>query len=203
MKPLPPVQRLVADRISQSIAVHQSLLRSGNFPALITRVARTMIASLRSGRKILFFGNGGSAADAQHLAAELAGRYLLDRPALAAMALTTNSSSLTAIANDYGFERIFSRQLEALGRPGDVAVAISTSGNSSNVLRAAATARAGKMRTVGMTGGTGGKLKPLVDVCLCVDSDEPPRIQEAHILIGHILCELIEQECSPKTRRKS
>jgi D-sedoheptulose 7-phosphate isomerase len=190
----PDLQRLVVDRIADSVAVKQAFLRNDKALALVADVARVVTTSLRGGGKVLFFGNGGSAADAQHLAAELAGRYLLERPGLPGLALTTNTSCLTAIANDYGYDRVFARQLQAIGAAGDVAIAISTSGNSASVLRAAEAAKEKKMITVGMTGNDGGKLKPLVDYCLCVTSDHPARIQEVHILIGHILCEIVEEE---------
>jgi D-sedoheptulose 7-phosphate isomerase len=190
------LQRLVADRIADSLAIKQAFLRNDKALALVADVARVVTTSIRGGGKVLFFGNGGSAADAQHLAAELAGRYLLERPGLPGLALTTNTSCLTAIGNDYGYDRVFARQLQAIGAAGDVAIAISTSGNSASVLRAAEAAKEKKMITVGMTGSGGGKLKPLVDYCLCVTSDHPARIQEVHILIGHILCEIVEEELS-------
>ncbi len=158
----------------------------------VVRAAELMIAALRSGRKILLFGNGGSAADAQHLAAELVNRYRRARPALAALALTTDTSILTAIANDASFEDVFSRQIEALGEPGDIAIAISTSGRSPNVVRAVETARRLGLRTIGLLGRDGGLVAPLVDVPLIVPAEETPRIQEVHITLGHILCDLIE-----------
>jgi len=158
----------------------------------VARAAELLIAALRSGRKILLFGNGGSAADAQHLAAELVNRYRRARPALAALALTTDTSILTAIANDASFEEVFSRQIEALGEPGDVAIAISTSGRSPNVVRAVETARRLGLRTIGLLGRDGGLVAPLVDIPLIVPAEETPRIQEVHITLGHILCELIE-----------
>jgi D-sedoheptulose 7-phosphate isomerase len=158
----------------------------------VVRAAELMIAALRSGRKILLFGNGGSAADAQHLAAELVNRYRRARPALAALALTTDTSILTAIANDASFEDVFSRQIEALGEPGDVAIAISTSGRSPNVVRAVETARRLGLRTIGLLGRDGGLVAPLVDVPLIVPAEETPHIQEVHITLGHILCDLIE-----------
>lgn len=162
----------------------------------VARAAELMIAALRSGRKILLFGNGGSAADAQHLAAELVNRYRRSRPALAAVALTTDASVLTSIANDVAFEEVFSRQIEALGEPGDVAIAISTSGRSPNVVRAVETARRLGVRTIGLLGRDGGLVAPLVDVPLIVPIEETPRIQEVHITLGHILCELIEDAFS-------
>jgi D-sedoheptulose 7-phosphate isomerase len=147
---------------------------------------------LRAGGKLIAFGNGGSASDAQHMVAELVGRYAVKRQALAAIALTTNTSSLTAIANDFGFEEIFARQLEALGQPQDLVFAISTSGNSSNVLRGLETAKALGLKKIGLTGNNGGKLRDLVDVCIIVPSRSTPRIQEAHALIIHILCGIVE-----------
>jgi D-sedoheptulose 7-phosphate isomerase len=143
---------------------------------------------------LLLFGNGGSAADAQHIAAEFVGRFAFDRPALPALALSVNTSCVTAIGNDYGFDRVFSRQLEALARPGDVAMGISTSGNSANVVHAMSVARKMELHTVALTGCLGGKLKSMVDYCLCAPSNETPRIQECHILLGHIISELVEQE---------
>lgn len=161
----------------------------------LARVIAVTVEALRRRQTLFFFGNGGSAADAQHLAAEFTNRYLLDRPPLPAIALTTDSSALTSIANDFGYELIFSKQLEALARPGDVAFAISTSGNAPNVLRAVEVAKARGVVTVGISGGSGGKLAGGVDHLLCVDGTTmTPRIQETHSLIGHILCELVERQ---------
>ncbi len=160
----------------------------------VAKVSEILVNALKQGNKALLFGNGGSAADAQHIAAELVGRFAFDRPALPALALSVNSSCVTAIGNDYGFDRVFSRQLEALARPGDIAIAISTSGNSTNVLHAISTARKIGLKTIGLTGRSGGKLRNNVDYCICVPSDETPRIQECHILIGHIISELVERE---------
>ena len=156
------------------------------------------VASLRSGGKIMFAGNGGSAADAQHWAGELVSRFYDDRPGLPAIALTTDTSALTAIGNDYGYDYTFARQLEALGREGDVFFAISTSGNSPNILRACHAARDRGVRTIGLTGEAGGKLAELSDICFRIPSKETPRIQEGHEFIGHIVCALIEQEMFPK-----
>ena len=154
--------------------------------------------ALRDGRKLLFAGNGGSAADAQHWAGELVSRFYYDRPGLAAIALTTDSSILTAIGNDYGYDYTFARQIEALGQAGDVFIAISTSGNSPNILRAADAARARGIRVIGFTGESGGKLAPLADICFRMPSSETPRIQEGHELIGHMLCALVEAEMYPR-----
>ena len=156
-----------------------------------------MEACLRAGHKLLFFGNGGSAADAQHLAAEFTGRYLKERPGLPALALHTDTSALTAIANDYGFERVFSRQIEALGQAGDVAVAITTSGRSPNITRAVNACRERGIKTIGLTGSRGEAFARIVDVAIVVPSTSTPRIQECHITIGHLLCELVEERLFP------
>jgi D-sedoheptulose 7-phosphate isomerase len=167
----------------------------------LARVVDVTTAALRNGKTLLFFGNGGSAADAQHLAAEFTNRYLLDRAPLPALALTTDSSALTSIANDFGYEQVFSKQVEALARPGDVAFAISTSGNAPNVLRAVDACRARGVVTVGICGGKGGALATRVDHLLCVDGTTmTPRIQETHSVIGHIICELVERELAAAPR---
>jgi D-sedoheptulose 7-phosphate isomerase len=184
----------VRAQIEASIIVKRDLLGDSSLIQSIEQVARIIVRSLEAGGKVLLFGNGGSAADAQHIAAELAGRYKIERPGIAAIALTVNTSALTAIANDYSFEHVYARQIEALGASDDVAVGISTSGNSASVVRGLQAARARGLVTVGMTGASGGKLKPQVDFCLQVPSEETPRIQESHILIGHILCEFVEEE---------
>jgi D-sedoheptulose 7-phosphate isomerase len=194
MKPALGLKRGIADRIAESIAVKQALLESDSFLSLVGEVAHIIAKSLHDKGKVFFFGNGGSAADAQHLAAELVGRYMRERRALPALALTANASCVTAIANDYGYDLVFARQLEAIGARGDIAIGISTSGNSRNVVRAVEAAKEKGMITVAMTGSDGGQLKPLVDYCLCVASDRTARIQESHILIGHILCEIVEEE---------
>ncbi len=187
-------EQRITKLIEASIATKQSLLSSADLVSTVAKVSRTLAEALRRGNKLLLFGNGGSAADAQHIAAELVGRFAFDRPALPALALSVNSSCVTAIGNDYGFDRVFSRQLEALARPGDVAFGISTSGNSPNVLLGLSTAKSLRLHTVALTGRTGGKLLKNVDQCICVPSDETPRIQECHILIGHIISELVERE---------
>jgi len=184
---------LVRDRIQRNIEVKQAMLLDTGFHNLVAQVAMQIVKSLRDGGKIFFCGNGGSAADAQHLAAEFTGRYLKERRALPALALNVNSSSVTAIGNDYGFDLVFARQLEALGREGDVAVGISTSGNSRNVLRALEVAKSMSIYTVAFTGKSGGLMKNVADSTICVPSDETPRIQECHILTGHIICESVEQ----------
>jgi D-sedoheptulose 7-phosphate isomerase len=181
----------IVREIQESIAVKEQLIAATS--QLISDVARMIIESMQSGGKLIVFGNGGSAADAQHLAAELVGRYRHDRKALPAIALTTDSSALTSISNDYGFETVFSRQVEAIGKTGDVVLAISTSGNSPNIIQAVSLAKQLGIPTIGLTGRTGGKLRGSVDVCLTVPSDSTPRIQEAHSLIIHILSGLVEE----------
>ena len=179
--------------VQASIAVLELLLLQTEVLALIAKTSSLLVDAFRRGNKVLLFGNGGSAADAQHIAAEFVGRFAFDRPALPALALNVNSSSVTAIANDRGFDRVFSRQIEALARAGDVAVGISTSGQSSNVIQALATAKQMRLHTIGLTGFSGEGLKDAADYCICVPSTETPRIQECHILIGHIIAELVEQ----------
>jgi D-sedoheptulose 7-phosphate isomerase len=159
-----------------------------------------LVSALSSGKKILAFGNGGSAADSQHFAAELVNRFRSDRPALAAIALTTDTSILTSIANDSDYESVFSRQVEALGAPGDVAVAISTSGGSPNVLKAVEVARARGLKTIGLAGRDGGRLSKSVDLCLTVPHPETARIQEVHALLIHLFCEMIDGSLHPESR---
>jgi D-sedoheptulose 7-phosphate isomerase len=158
----------------------------------IVRAAEVLIEAIQAGGKVLFFGNGGSAADAQHLAAELVNRLTYDRPPIAAIALTTDTSILTSVGNDASFEALFERQVRALGRAGDVVIAISTSGNSPNVVRAVEAARAMNLKVVALAGHSGGRLAPLADVALVVEAANTQHIQETHITIGHILCELVE-----------
>lgn len=177
-------------RVKREVAASQA--------GAIARAAELVTEALRAGGKVLLFGNGGSASDAQHLAAEWTGKLRGDRQALPAIALTANTSDLTALGNDYGFERIFARLVEAHGRAGDVAIAISTSGNSPNVLEAVETARARGLRTIALTGRGGGKLAARVELALVVPSDDTQRIQESHIAIGHALVELVDDALFPK-----
>lgn len=188
---------LIATLLQDSISVKQQLLADEKTLALIADVAQRCIDALRSGNKIIFAGNGGSASDAQHIAAELVGRFEKDRPGLPAMSLTTNASQLTALSNDYGYDAVFSRQLQALSKEGDVFFGLSTSGNSSNIITAIEVAKAHGLSVVGMTGESGGQLAAMCDVCLKVPSRNTARIQEAHITIGHILCAQIEQVLFP------
>jgi len=182
---------ILRTNIERSVEVHNRLM-DACLPAL-TSAADALVAAYRAGHKALFFGNGGSAADAQHLAAEFVGRYLRQRDPLPALALNANTSAVTAIANDYGYEQVFARQLEALAVRGDVAVAISTSGNSPSVFQAVHCARRLGLFTIALTGATGGRLRGIVDALIAVPSEETPRIQECHILIGHALCDAVEQ----------
>ncbi len=186
-----PLRDLLLQHVGASVA-----LKSGFFEAEIDHIvaqADDMAERLRRGCKILVCGNGGSAADAQHFAAELTGRYVRERRALAAIALTTDTSSLTALGNDYSFDRIFARQVEALGRPGDLLVGISTSGNSANVIAAVESAHALGLRTVGLLGKDGGRLKALVDDPLVVPSTVTARIQEVHLMVYHFWCEVLDE----------
>lgn len=183
--------------ITESIATKQRLLNDVALLNTLDAFVEEAIGCYRKGGKILFCGNGGSAADAQHLSAELSGRFYRDREPLFAEALHVNSSFLTAVANDYSFEEVYARMTRAMGRPGDMLVAISTSGNSPNILRAVADAKAIGMRCVGMTGASGGKLRDTCDLLLNVPSSDTPRIQESHILLGHIFCELLEAALFP------
>ncbi len=179
--------------VKAALAQHQSVVaKLEALEPTIRSIAQRISEALKEGGKVLWMGNGGSAADSQHLAAELVGRYTRERPAAAAIALTTDTSILTAVANDYGFESIFARQIEALCAPGDVVVGISTSGNSPNVLAGIEKARAMGAYTIGFTGGDGGRLAELADVSLVAPAEEVSRIQECHILIGHIICDWVE-----------
>ena len=190
--------RRVVHDLRRGVEVLNAILDDPAFLSAVERAADLWVEALASRRKVLFAGTGGSAADAQHLAAELVSRFERDRPGLAGIALTTDTSALTAIGNDYGFERLFARQVEALGAPGDVLVAISTSGRSPNVLAALAAARERGLRTIGLTGAAGDAMAPLCDLLLRVPARETPRIQEAHITIGHIVCGLVEERLFPR-----
>lgn len=177
--------------IQSSIEVKNTIYQSDSILKQIASLADLCLQSLRAGGKVIFAGNGGSFADSQHLAAEFISRLQFDRDPLAAVALGTNSSSTTAIGNDYGYDQVFVRELRAIGQPNDVYIPITTSGNSSNILATIETAKLKNLKVVGLTGETGGKLKDLVD-CICVPSKRTERIQESHIMIGHIVCGLVE-----------
>lgn len=184
--------------IEDSIATKQQILNNSRLLETIQAVAEVMVKALREGKRILWCGNGGSAADAQHLAAELSGRFYYDRPPLNSEALHCNTSYLTAVANDYGYDLIYSRMIDGACHPGDVLVGISTSGNSKNICNAFRKAKQLGVITVALTGSTGGEMKDLSDFLLNVPSDDTPRIQESHIMLGHIICELVEAEMFPR-----
>jgi D-sedoheptulose 7-phosphate isomerase len=190
----------IAAIFAESISAKERFLReNGN---TLEKVIDLIACAFKEGQKLLLCGNGGSAADAQHIAAEFVNRYLIERPPLPAIALTTDTSALTSIANDYGPEEIFAKQIQALGKAGDVVLAISTSGNSPNIVRALEVCRARDIHTIGLTGGSGGKMAALVDYLLCVSATAvTPRIQETHILVGHVICEMVDHKLFATERR--
>ena len=188
------IRNEIADRLEESARIKRAIAESNLNE--IEQIVGFIIKAYKAGGKVVLFGNGGSAADAQHIAGELVGRFLMERRALPAIALTTNTSTLTAMANDYGYETVFSRQVEALVNEKDVVIGISTSGSSPNVIEAMKAAKMKGARTIGLTGDSLGKLADVADLVLAVPSDSTPRIQEAHITIGHIVCELVEKELS-------
>jgi len=183
----------IRSQIRQSCETKQAILEDGELLSLIEAVALKCLDVYRGGRKLLLAGNGGSAADAQHIAAELVGRFYFDRPGLPCIALSTNTSCLTAIGNDYGMAQLFARQVQANGNGGDLFIGLSTSGNSENVVEALKVCKEMDIETVGLTGAAGGKMEECCTYCIKVPSDDTPRIQEAHILIGHVICSIIEE----------
>ena len=186
----------IVKAFDESIRVKQAFLRD-NLEAL-TQAIDAIVAAFKRGNKLLLFGNGGSAADAQHIAAEFTNRFMIERPPLPAIALTTDSSALTAIANDYAYAQVFAKQVQALGKPEDIAIAISTSGNSPNVLAAIEACKKLNISTIGLTGGSGGKMIGKVNYMLCVaEGKNSPRIQETHILVGHVICDIVDQKLFP------
>jgi D-sedoheptulose 7-phosphate isomerase len=184
-------ERDIRDMAAASIALKQRFFEEN--ARLLVEVGERLAQCLRSGGKVLTFGNGGSAADAQHFAGELVGRFLVDRPAMAALALTTDPSVVTAIGNDMGYDAVFRRQIEAHGKPGDAALGISTSGRSPNVVEALRVAKARGLLTIGMTGGGGGRLEGMVHYLIDVPSHDTPRIQEVHAMVVHVLCQIVEE----------
>jgi D-sedoheptulose 7-phosphate isomerase len=188
----------VRKQIEESLKVKTLLLEDENILKSIKESSSLCCEAIRKDKKIIFAGNGGSAADAQHLAGELVNRFGFERPGLSAIALTTDTSVITSIANDYGFEKLFSRQIEAIGKKGDVLLACSTSGNSANIIEGLKEAKKTGIITIGLTGRSGGKMEQFCDLCIKVPSEDTPRIQEAHILIGHIICSLIENSLFKK-----
>lgn len=187
-------EKLIIDKIKQTLKVKKNILEDDELIKNIDEIARVIINAYKEDKKVVLFGNGGSAADAQHIAGELVGKFYLERKALASIALTTNTSELTAIANDYSFNRVFARQVEALVNPGDIVIGITTSGNSLNVIEGIKEAKLNGAVSIGFTGASGGKLKENIDYLLAVPSEDTPHIQESHIMIGHIICYLVEKE---------
>ena len=188
------VMQYVTEQLSKSQETLTAICEDSSLKCSVEKAAVACIESLRAGGKILLAGNGGSAADAQHIAGELVSRFAFDRPGLASVALTTDTSILTAIGNDYGYERLFSRQIQALGTAGDIFIAYSTSGSSPNILSALEEARKKGLISVGMTGNRNGPMDNLCDHLLCIPSSDTPKIQEGHLVVGHILCGIIENE---------
>ncbi len=187
------MQEKIKQIIRASVDVKQQILENGNLVNEIEKITEAVTQSFRNGNKVLFCGNGGSAADAQHLAAEFSGRFYTDRDALPSEALHCNTSYITAVANDYSYDVIYSRIVQGTGKAGDVLIGLSTSGNSKNIIKAMEVARSKGMITISFTGATGGKLKELSDYLINVPSTDTPRIQESHIMVGHIVCELVEK----------
>lgn len=186
------IKEFITNQIKESINIKQEIMRSDKYIDTIIEVSMQIIDAYKSDNKLLICGNGGSAADAQHITAELVSKFRLERKGLAAISLTTNSSIITAVSNDYGYNKSFERQVEALGKTGDVFIGISTSGNSKNIVEAFKKAKECNMKTIGLLGNNGGKCKKYADVSIIIPSDDVPRIQECHIMIGHIICEIIE-----------
>ncbi|MCY9664838.1 D-sedoheptulose 7-phosphate isomerase [Paenibacillus alginolyticus] len=187
------LQNFINNQIRDSYELKKTILNNSELTNLIKVVSELAVNVYKKGNKTLIAGNGGSAADAQHIAGEFVSRFYFDRPGLPSIALTTDTSILTAIGNDYGYEELFARQIQANGVEGDMFIGISTSGNSKNVIRALEECKKKKIITVGLTGDTGGKMFDLCDYCIKVPSNETPRIQESHILIGHIICAVVEE----------
>jgi len=188
------MQEKIKDIMSASISVKQQLLSDDIIISTVNECVNVITAAFKNGKKVLFCGNGGSAADAQHLAAEFSGRFYIDRDALPAEALHCNTSYLTAVANDYSYDVIYARLIKGIGTKGDILIGMSTSGNSNNIVKAFETAKEKGMVTIGFTGATGGKMKPLSDHLVNIPSTDTPRIQEGHMLLGHIICQLVEEK---------
>jgi D-sedoheptulose 7-phosphate isomerase len=188
------IEKLIREQIHASITVKEEILQNSALISKIEQVSSIVTDAYLKGMKTLLAGNGGSAADAQHIAGEFVSRFYFDRPGLASIALTTDTSILTAIGNDYGYDKLFERQVQAHGKEGDVFIAISTSGNSPNIIRALNISKEMKIISIGFTGASGGKMEELCDICIKVPSTDTPRIQEAHILIGHIICCIVEEK---------
>ena len=187
------MNKFISQQIEESYKVKEKILADSSLMSLINEVAEKAVETYKNGHKTLIAGNGGSAADAQHIAGEFVSKFYFDRPGLASQALTTDTSILTAIANDYGYERLFARQIQANGDRGDLFIAISTSGNSANILEALKECKDKGIFSVGLTGESGGEMLDLCDYCIRIPSSSTPRIQESHILIGHIICSVVEE----------
>ena len=188
------MKKYIKEQIKKSYETKQAIYENEDLLNKIEEVSKLCIELYKGPNKTILAGNGGSAADAQHIAAELVGRYGFDRPSIPSLALTTDTSNLTAIGNDYGYDKVFSRQLEGMGQSGDIFIGISTSGNSRNIINAFEVAKKKGIKTVALVGRDGGEMAKMADIALIVPSDSTPRIQESHILIGHILCDIIEKE---------
>ncbi|QOY55210.1 D-sedoheptulose 7-phosphate isomerase [Candidatus Sulfurimonas marisnigri] len=188
------MKNYIKDQIKKSYETKQVIYNDEDLLNKIEEVSKLCVELYKGDKKTILAGNGGSAADAQHIAAELVGRYGFDRPSIPSLALTTDTSNLTAIGNDYGYDKVFSRQLEGMGQKGDIFIGISTSGNSQNIINAFISAKEKGITTIALTGRDGGEMAKLADIALVVPSESTPRIQEAHILIGHIICDIIEKE---------
>lgn len=188
------MKKYIKDQIQKSYETKQAIYNNEELLNKIEELSKKCVELYRGNNKTILAGNGGSAADAQHIAAEMVGRYGFDRPSLPSLALTTDTSALTAIGNDYGYDKVFSRQLEGMGQDGDIFIGISTSGNSVNIINAFKSAKKKNITTVALVGRDGGDMAKMADIAIVVPSDSTPRIQESHILIGHILCDIIEKE---------
>ena len=188
------VEQCIADQIRASISTKQAILSDKGLMRNIAAAAQMIVDAYEQGKKTLLAGNGGSAADAQHIAGEFVSKFYFDRPGIASIALTTDTSIITAIGNDYGYDKLFSRQIQAQGSAGDVFIGISTSGNSANLVEALRMCGQKGIKTIGLTGFTGGEMDSMCDLCIKVPSGETPRIQESHILIGHVICCIVEEK---------
>ena len=194
------LNQFIEKQVRDSINVKKSILGNNEILKLVSKISLEIVKAYKNGHKVLIAGNGGSAADAQHMAGELVSRFYFDRPGLPAIALTTDSSIITAIGNDYSYNRIFSRQIESNGQNGDIFIGISTSGNSKNIIEALIQSKKQGIINIGLTGKDGGTMKHQCDYCVCVPSEETPRIQESHLLIEHIICSIVEEELFGKNK---
>ncbi|MDF2529383.1 MAG: Phosphoheptose isomerase [Gammaproteobacteria bacterium] len=197
------MKKFVISELEKTALLFSNLLQDAHIHDQLASAVSMIVRCMHAGGKVLLAGNGGSAADAQHIAGEFVSRFYYDRPGLPAFALTVDSSVLTAIGNDYGYEYLFARQVEACGKAGDVFVGISTSGNSPNILSAFNAAREKGIATIGLSGESGGKMRDLCDLCICIPSKETPKIQEGHIVVSHIICALVEREMFPRQEKSN